>query len=372
MNSRLHFLGLLEIRVTLPNAVRVQNGILPRWKWFSDYNSAGYRVWLAWDDGFIDIAIMDIGVQFVHCRIFIRSSHIYVLVTVSYGANDMGSRRELWQALCTISESIGDEPWLVGGDFNAVRDLSEVSGTSGDIRLAMNEFNDCILNTGLIALPMRGERFTWHNCSDDGRSLWKRLDCLLANDKWMEWWPDVFYDCLTPRTSDHSPLVLCGDYRRSPEDRHDPLLLHLEYCCRLVFLKAVKIEQVMLQQRAKIQWMKGGDQCTRVFFRKVAIRRANKRIFQISDEAGNTFMEPNDISNVFVAYYQRLLRGDGTDRAMDLRYLRPWARHIVTDEEASLLIRPITQDDVKTAVFDIEEDRALRPDGYSSGFFKAA
>ncbi|KAL0318219.1 UNVERIFIED_CONTAM: Transposon TX1 uncharacterized protein [Sesamum calycinum] len=156
------------------------------------------------------------------------------------------------------------------------------------------------------------------------------------------------------------------------EDGHDPLLLYLEQCCRLVFLKAVKIEQVMLQQRAKIQWMKGGDQCSRVFFRKVAIRRANKRIFQISDKAGNTFTEPHDISNEFVAYYQRLLGGDRTDRAIDLRYLRPWARHIVTDEEASLLIRPITKDDVKTTVFDIEEDRAPGPDGYSSGFFKAA
>ncbi|KAK4383744.1 Transposon TX1 uncharacterized protein [Sesamum angolense] len=104
----------------------------------------------------------------------------------------------------------------------------------------------------------------------------------------------------------------------------------------------------MLQQRAKIQWMKGGDQCSRVFFRK------------------------NDISNVFVAYYQRLLGGDRTDRAMDLRYLRPWARHIITDEEASFLIRPVTKDDVKTAVFDIEEDWAPGPDGYSSGFFKAA
>ncbi|KAL0340158.1 UNVERIFIED_CONTAM: Transposon TX1 uncharacterized protein [Sesamum radiatum] len=83
-------------------------------------------------------------------------------------------------------------------------------------------------------------------------------------------------------------------------------------------------------------------------------------------------MEPNDISNVFVAYYQRLLGGDRTDRAMDLRYLRPWAKHIVTDEEASLLVRPITKDDVKTTVFDIEEDRAPGPDGYSSRFFKAA
>ncbi|KAK4384328.1 Transposon TX1 uncharacterized protein [Sesamum angolense] len=156
------------------------------------------------------------------------------------------------------------------------------------------------------------------------------------------------------------------------EDRHDPLLLHMEHCCRLIFLKAVKIEQVMLQQRATIQWMKDGDQCSRVFFRMVAIRRANKRIFQISDEAGNTFMEQNEISNVFVAYYQRLLGGDRTDRATDLRYLRPWARHIITDEEASLLIRPITKDDVETVVFDIEEDRAPGPNGYSSGFFKAA
>ncbi|KAK4383974.1 Transposon TX1 uncharacterized protein [Sesamum angolense] len=345
MNSRLHFLGLLETRVTLPNAARVQNGILPRWKWFSDYNGAGNRIWLAWDDDFLDITIMDIGVQFVHCRIFIRSSHIYVLVTVSYGANDVGSRRELWQALSNISGSINDESWLVGGDFNAVRDLSEVCGTSGDIRLAMNEFNEYILNTGLIALPVQGERFTWHNCSDDGRSLWKRLDRFLANDKWMEQWPDLFYDCLTPGTSDHSPLVLSGDCRRPP---------------------------VMLQQQAKIQWMKGGDQCSRVFFRKVAIRRENKRIFQISDVAGNTFTEPHDIINEFVAYYQKLLGGDRTDRAMDLRYLRPWARHIVTDEEASLLTLPITKDDVKTAVFDIEEDRAPGPDGYTSGFCKVA
>ncbi|KAL0285028.1 UNVERIFIED_CONTAM: hypothetical protein Sangu_2797300 [Sesamum angustifolium] len=341
LNSRLQFLGLLETRVTLPNAARVQNRILPRWKWFSDYNSAGNCIWLAWDDDFLDIAILDIGVQFVHCRIFIRSSHINILVTVSYGANDVGSRRELWQALCNISDSIGDEPWLVGGDFNAVRDLSEVCGTSGDIRLAMNEFNDCILNTGLIAQPMRGERFTWHNCSDDDRSLWKRLDRLLANDKWMERWPDVFYDCLTPRTSDHSPLVLCGDCRRPQlpgslslkadlsaakkdergplgkcqtgrgifgstkrllqEDRNDPLLLHLEHCCRLVFLKAVKIKQ-------------GYG-------------------FTILAALGKT--------------HNHGRRGQFFNSS-------------------------ITKDDVKTAVFDIEEDRAPGPDGYSSGFFKAA
>ncbi|KAK4384262.1 hypothetical protein Sango_3078500 [Sesamum angolense] len=46
--------------------------------------------------------------------------------------------------------------------------------------------------------------------------------------------------------------------------------------------------------------------------------------------------------------------------------------HIITEEEANSLSRPITSDDIKNAIFDIEEDRAPGPDGFSSGFFKAA
>ncbi|KAL0455551.1 UNVERIFIED_CONTAM: hypothetical protein Slati_0894300 [Sesamum latifolium] len=50
------------------------------------------------------------------------------------------------------------------------------------------------------------------------------------------------------------------------------LLLCLETVARLVLLKATKMEQSMLQQRAKLQLLKGGDQCTRVFFRRVTAR----------------------------------------------------------------------------------------------------
>ncbi|KAK4384469.1 hypothetical protein Sango_3057700 [Sesamum angolense] len=75
----------------------------------------------------------------------------------------------------------------------------------------MNEFRDCILGTGLIHLPVQGELFSWHNCSEGDRSLWKRLDRLLVNDAWLRLWPNSHYQCLNARTSDHSPLVLRGD-----------------------------------------------------------------------------------------------------------------------------------------------------------------
>ncbi|KAL2225433.1 UNVERIFIED_CONTAM: hypothetical protein Sindi_3020400 [Sesamum indicum] len=154
--------------------------------------------------------------------------------------------------------------------------------------------------------------------------------------------------------------------------RRDELYIQLEHCCRLVLAKATKLEQIMLQQRAKMQWMNGGDQCSRVFFRKIVQRRSARRIFQITDDQGSTHTDPEEVINEFVTYYQNLLGGDRRRTGNDIRFLRPWARHILSNEESTTLLLPITPADVKQAVFDIDEDKAPGPDGYSLGFFKAA
>ncbi|XP_011101228.1 uncharacterized protein LOC105179324 [Sesamum indicum] len=154
--------------------------------------------------------------------------------------------------------------------------------------------------------------------------------------------------------------------------RRDELFIQLEHCCRLVLAKATKLEQIMLQQRAKMQWIKGGDQCSRVIFRKITQRRSSRRIFQINDDQGSTHTGPEEVINQFVTYYQNLLGGDRRRSIIDIRFLRPWARHILSNEESTALLLPFTPADVKQAVFDIAEDKAPGPDGYSSGFFKAA
>ncbi|KAL2253043.1 UNVERIFIED_CONTAM: hypothetical protein Sindi_0099000 [Sesamum indicum] len=271
--------------------------------------------------------------------------------------------------------------------------MNEVCGASGDIRMAMEEFNVGIQEAGLIPLPMQGEWYTWHNCSTNSRSLWKRLDQILINDRWLARFPSSCYHCLLPRASDHSPLLLHGDRQNQTGGmfRFDNYLTHspefipsvqniwqntivgvpmFAVTRKLKALKPVFREQrkkgdltlnvqlakgfldeansltllppglcksgktgtIMLQQRAKMQWMKGGDQCSRIFFRKIAKRRIT----------------------------------------LDIGFLRPWARHILSNEEAGHLILAFTPDDVKQAVFDIADDKAPGPNGYSSGFFKAA
>ncbi|KAL2224164.1 UNVERIFIED_CONTAM: hypothetical protein Sindi_2992100, partial [Sesamum indicum] len=402
----------------------------------------------AWDENIVDVHILDSADQFIHCRVTNMADNESVIITVVYGASEVIDRRNLWTALETLSQQCSDIPWMVGGEFNAVRDLNEVCGISGDIRMATEEFNAGILEAGLIPLPMQGEWFTWHNCSTSMRSLWKRLDRILINDRWLARFPSAYYHSLTPRTSDHSPLVLHGDIQQhnggmfrfdsylahSPEfihnvqniwhheivgipmyavtrklkalkpvfrlqrrnkgdltmnvqlakgfldeaqqlvssDRQNELYLLLEHCCRVVYAKAAKLEQIMLQQRAKMQWMKDGDQCSRVFFRKIAQRRVRRRILQINDENGFTHTDLGEIAHEFVSYYQNLLGGTRRRLSVDIRYLRPWARHCITDEEANQLLLPISADDVKQAMFDIADDKAPGPDGYSSRFFKAA
>ncbi|KAL0444904.1 UNVERIFIED_CONTAM: LINE-1 reverse transcriptase [Sesamum latifolium] len=140
------------------------------------------------------------------------------------------------------------------------------------------------------------------------------------------------------------------------------------------FLEAAQrlLEQLMLHQRAKIAWMKGGDQCSRIFFRKVAKRRSSKWVFQITDSDGQTLTSQPAVTNEFITFYQTLLGGSRRDCLIDLRYLRSWARHILSEEETHSLLLPVTADEIKQAVFDIDKTKAPGPDGYSSGFFKAA
>ncbi|KAL0287712.1 UNVERIFIED_CONTAM: hypothetical protein Sradi_7118200 [Sesamum radiatum] len=281
--------------------------------------------------------------------------------------NELIARREMWQGLIQISRSITDEPWMVMGDFNAVLDDSEVSGNAADTSASMAEFSECITDSELHHYHSRVLNFTWHNCSDGERSLWKRLDRMLVNEAWLAKWPQSKYISTNPRTSDHSPLILqsqdsrqkatmfrfenymtkltgfqhlVGEHwkqqftgtdmyiltrklkslkpvlrslRRTHGDlsqnvkqaaqflqqaqrltqdfKHESILLQLEKCCRMIFCKATIMEVNMLKQRAKLAWLKGGDNCSKIFFRKITARRAYQRVYQIQNDDGHILTE---------------------------------------------------------------------------------
>ncbi|KAL0293601.1 UNVERIFIED_CONTAM: hypothetical protein Sradi_6928500 [Sesamum radiatum] len=325
------------------NVQRVRRNLLLNWSWFDDYAGPEGRIWLAWKP--------------------------------------------------------------IRGDFNAVLDDSEVHGRAADTSASMTEFRNCIRDSGLVPLPFTGCPFTWHNCSDGPRSLWKRLDRMLANTSWMDAWPSSSYISALPSTSDHSPLILAGMNRgeehvvfrfdnylahlpgflTSVEDiwkhriagtamydtvcklkllkpvfrqqkrlkgnltenvkqaKHfldkaqglfttykEDIFLDLVKSCRRVYSVAVKLEISMLQQRAKLRWLKHGDQSSKIFFRKINTTRVKQRIFQITKVDGELLTAQHDVNQEFISYFQNLLGGPSLQRRIDLEFLRHELKHTIT------------------------------------------
>ncbi|KAL0406577.1 UNVERIFIED_CONTAM: hypothetical protein Slati_3971600 [Sesamum latifolium] len=148
---------------------------------FSPTAHKGNRIWLAWDETEVEVDILIVHYQCIHCRVFVKRAHLSSLVTVVYGHNEVVPRRELWEQLSSILDNMGDEPWLVMGDFNTVLDMSEVHGPSGDFSVAMEDSSACLRNTGLLHVPMQRDTYTWHNwmgLAASGRYL---IECWLMS-----------------------------------------------------------------------------------------------------------------------------------------------------------------------------------------------
>lgn len=80
------------------------------------------------------------------------------------------------------------------GDFNAIRDVSEIKGGSEDARMEEIEtFNNFLLEAELADLLLLRRRFTW---SRPGGSMMSQLDIFLISDKWIRTWPKSTQWCL--------------------------------------------------------------------------------------------------------------------------------------------------------------------------------
>ncbi|KAL0362364.1 UNVERIFIED_CONTAM: hypothetical protein Scaly_1191600 [Sesamum calycinum] len=100
--------------------------------------------------------------------------------------------------------------------------------------------------------------------------------------------------------------------------------------------------------------------------------RAKHRVFQITKATSEVLTEMHDVTGEFVSYFQLLLGGNNSQRDIDISFLQQELKHIITQEEANLLSAPVTRNEIKEAVFDINEDSAPGLGGYTSGFFKTA
>ncbi|GJU37561.1 hypothetical protein Tco_1185915 [Tanacetum coccineum] len=119
----------------------------------------------------------------------------------------------------------------------------------------------------------------------------------------------------------------------------------------------------------KIQWLKDGDQNSAYFHNSLKDRMVRNRIKVIYDFDGNKY-EGDDIAPKFVDHFHKFLGSE--DEVFPIEDLDSLFLNKLDAQCAEYMVRPILDDEIKLAMFSIEDDKAAGPDGYSSKFFKLA
>jgi hypothetical protein len=104
------------------------------------------------------------------------------------------------------------------------------------------------------------------------------------------------------------------------------------------------------------------DRNTKFFHRSLLHQQSRNRIHALADEAGNIIHDQNDLGHLAVHYYQNLLKAPLEPDEDISRLYSP--------AQQSGLEQPVTNEEIKTALFSIPNDKAPDPDGFTSLLYK--
>ncbi|GJR75423.1 RNA-directed DNA polymerase, eukaryota, reverse transcriptase zinc-binding domain protein [Tanacetum coccineum] len=126
---------------------------------------------------------------------------------------------------------------------------------------------------------------------------------------------------------------------------HDADLKREEARIMKEYSTALQDEESFLCQQAKIDWLNDGDKNNKFFHAILKSRNHKSRVGDISNENGEMFEE---MGGNFIPVI------------------------CVSNDAANNMIKKVSKEEIKAAIFDIDENKAPRLDGFSLKFFKKA
>ncbi|GJS10956.1 protein LAZ1 [Tanacetum coccineum] len=146
----------------------------------------------------------------------------------------------------------------------------------------------------------------------------------------------------------------------------DPILREEECVYVQAFNEAKLDEERFLKQKAKVEWLEVADSNLAYFHKTLKSRNQSGRIWtNLNSE--NVEVSGNLVPDVFVVHYEQFLGSDVECTKLNVDGL---FSKIVPMSIAANMVRNVTNEEIKSAMFDIGDEKAPGPDGFTSVFFK--
>lgn len=193
-------------------------------------------------------------------------------LTCIYAKCDRLARMDLWNHIIDISSTM-DLPWLVAGDFNIISSPEEKRGGAQPNLVAMQQFNECIMDAGLTDAGFQGNKYTWSNNQQGYSRIWERLDRVLINGESIASSNDIKVTHLARIASDHSPLLI---QLTTPPQRKGRFIFQRMWTDHMGFYEVVK--QVW---HTTVAGPPGFRFCKKLGLLRHALKQWNKKTFGI-------------------------------------------------------------------------------------------
>ncbi|XP_031287107.1 uncharacterized protein LOC116145808 [Pistacia vera] len=345
-DSSLGLISLLETKVEQSHLQSMVSFVCPLWQFLSNMiDSIACRVLVCWDSSLYSVHSLHCSLQEITCRVTHVSEGFSFWITFVNGSNDPRNRCNLWDFLRDQSAVFGSKglPWLVLGDFNAILGASDRVGGDPAWYGYMDDFGQCIHDAELIGVPFTGLRYTWHNSQQGDGFILRKLDWVFASLSWFLDRPSIVSEFRPRDVSDHSSIVIrFGPRRGKVPSPFKFLNFWADHANFRDIVQAVWDEPIV------------GNPMFRLMQKLGLVKRKLKALhIRVSSHISSR--------DLLAAHSQPQI-------AEASRY---FSGHISPDM-ISPLTAPITDDEIRIALFSIPDDKASGPDGFTSLFFKRA
>ncbi|GKB18900.1 sodium/hydrogen exchanger 6 [Tanacetum coccineum] len=309
---------------------------------------------------------------------------------------DVAAIYDTWKKVCSRWKWTSNGSLCSKGDFNTALYLEDHSYGSYEPNASIRNFKECVQAMEVLDVNCTGLHFTWNQKPKGFNGILKKIDKIMGNIQFNDDFSGSFAIFQPYRISDHSPYVLripmvvkrlkglkspfCKlfhdhgnlhkrvnnirvelDEAQKSIDR-DPLspTLREEHGYYLLAFKETQLDKErFLKQKAKVEWLEAGDSNT-AYFHKIMKSKCTRNRIEMVCDAFNIFYDGNQVPGAFVAHYDQFLGTEGVTNPLDDHDI---FIHVLDTTKANYMVRNVTDDEVKSVIFSMGDDRAPCPDG---------
>nr|GEV67078.1 hypothetical protein [Tanacetum cinerariifolium] len=287
-----------------------------------------------------------------------------------YAGNKTIERRTLWADLDLHKYVVRDFPWVLMGDFNVSLNIEDSYLGSTKMNSAMCDFKDCVKKIEVIDINSFGLHYTWNQKPKGSNGVLKKLDRIMGNIGFVDNFPGAYAIFQPYRISDHSLAVLklpslsveghaMFQVTQKMKNLKKPLrkLLHDQGNLH-EWVNRLRVELDVVQKALD------SDPSNSLLRDEEAVYI---QAIEVITNSANVVVTGNEVPDVFVAHYESFL-GTNMD-CTDLDTTGLFVKHVSEFSNANM-VRQVSNDEIKRAMFDIRDGKSPGPDGYTSAFFK--